>query len=278
MSSHPYYGATAALATKHHKDQIVCGAFGKLGVTIVVPEIDTDQLGTFTGEVAREGTPKEVVLRKARLGLDISGLAFGIASEGSIGPDPVVPFINSDIECMAWVDRTRDLEIVEFHRSFDIVAARTVVSSRDSLDAFLKSADFPNHALIARAENGRGEIYKGINSDERLNTALSALFKEDKKLIIESDLRAHHSPSRRRNIAVVAEKLVARLSNLCVECQCPGFGAVENIYGLPCSECGTLNERAVRGEVHGCAKCENRIEVIGKRTSIEPAECLACNP
>ena len=192
MSSHPYYGATAALATKHHKDQIVCGAFGKLGVTIVVPEIDTDQLGTFTGEVAREGTPKEVVLRKARLGLDISGLAFGIASEGSIGPDPVVPFINSDIECMAWVDRTRDLEIVEFHRSFNIVAARTVVSSRDSLDAFLKSADFPNHALTARAENGRGEIYKGINSDERLNTALSALFKEDKKDRKSTRLNSSH--------------------------------------------------------------------------------------
>ena len=278
VSTHPYYGVTAALATKHQKDQILSSAFSKLGITLLVPDIDTDLLGTFTGEIPREGTPKEVVLKKARMGLEASGLPYGVASEGSIGPDLVVPFITSDIECMAWVDTTRNLEIVEFHRSLDILAARTVVSSKDSLDEFLKSADFPHHSFIVRAENGSGEIYKGINSSERLEAALGELFKVSEKLVIESDLRAHHSPSRQRNIAAVAEKLVARLANLCKECQTPGWGEVGYLYGLECSACKNLEERAVSGKILGCGKCHYREEVMGEKKFVEPAECGVCNP
>jgi hypothetical protein len=278
VSSHPYYGVTAALATKHQKDQFVCGAFSKLGITLVVPDIDTDLLGTFTGEIAREGTPKEVVLKKARMGMNSSGLAYGVASEGSIGPDLVVPFITSDIECMAWVDSRRNLEIVEYHRSLDILAARTVVGAGDSLDEFLKSADFPNHSLIVRAENGAGEIYKGINSSERLDAALKTLFIESEKLIIESDLRAHHSPSRQRNITAVAEKLAARLLQLCKVCQTPGWGEVGYLYGLECSECRNVEARAVSGKIFGCGGCNYREEVMGEKKFVEPAECGVCNP
>jgi len=275
---HPYRGVTAAFATKHFKESVVAPVFATLEISVVVPEVDTNQLGTFTGEIPRVGTPTEVVLKKARLGIQASGLLYGIASEGSIGPDVVVPFINSDIECMAWVDTARDIEIVEFHRSLDIFSARTIVSSKDSLDEFLKSADFPHHSLIARAENGRGEIYKGINSFERLESALKALFKDSSTLVIESDLRAHHSPSRQRNIAAVAEKLVSRLSQLCVKCETPGWGEIGYLYGLECRECRNIEERAVRGRVMGCAGCEYQEEVLNEKKFVEPAECGVCNP
>ena len=276
--AHPYRGVTAAFATKHLKENVVAPAFANLEISVVVPEVDTDLLGTFTGEFPRVGTPKEVALKKARLGIQASGLPYGIASEGSIGPDVVVPFINSDIECMAWVDTARDIEIVEFHRSLDVVSARTVVSSTDSLDEFLKSADFPHHSLIARAENGSGEIHKGINSFERLESALKALFKDSSMLVIESDLRAHHSPSRQRNIAAVAEKLVSRLSQLCVKCETPGWGEISYLYGLECRECRNIEERAVRGRVMGCAGCEYQVEVLNEKKFVEPAECGVCNP
>ena len=266
--AHPYRGVTASLATKHEKEKVVAPSFARLDIALHIPAVDTDELGTFSGEIPRIGTPREVVLKKARMGMKVSGLPYGIASEGSIGPDLIVPFINSDIECIAWVDDELGIEIVEFHRSLDIVAVTSEVLSEE----FLTRAGFPEHSLIVK---GQGSVVKGINNRLQLEKVIAEL---GPTIVIESDVRAHHSPSRRRNIAAVAEKLVARLSNLCGDCKCPGFGAVENIYGLPCSECGTLNERAVRGEVHGCAKCENRIEAAGKRISIEPAECLACNP
>ena len=96
--AHPYQGITAALATKHAKEKVVAPVFASLGISLQVPDIDTDLLGTFSGEIERVGTPKEVALKKARMGMKASGLAYGAASEGSIGPDPVVPFLNSDIQ------------------------------------------------------------------------------------------------------------------------------------------------------------------------------------
>jgi hypothetical protein len=67
-------------ATKHKKDQFVFGDLSKLGIILVIPDIDTDLLGAFKGEIAREGTPKDIVLKKARLGMNSSALACGAAS------------------------------------------------------------------------------------------------------------------------------------------------------------------------------------------------------
>jgi len=278
MTAHPYSGITAAFATKHLKEKIIAPIFSQLEIEISVAKVDTDLLGTFSGEIPRVGTSREVVLKKARQGISTTGLTYALASEGSIGPDAIAPFIISDIECIAWIDETRNIEIVEFYRSFDIVAARTIVSIEDSLDNFLLQADFPRHSLIARAENDSGQIYKGINTLEELQTSLNTLAKESNKFIIESDLRAHHSPSRRRNIAQVAKILFTRISNLCSKCQTPGWGPIGNLYGLSCIECENFEERAVSGKVLGCACCEYKEEVFSDKKFIEPAECGVCNP
>ena len=86
-----------SLATKHRKEQTVSRPLRSgLGFRIVVNEqIDTDAFGTFTGEIERPGSPREVLLQKARLGMEITGLSLGIASEGSFGPHPSMPFIES---------------------------------------------------------------------------------------------------------------------------------------------------------------------------------------
>lgn len=278
MIAHPYRGITAALATKHLKEKIIAPIFSELEINIALANVDTDLLGTFTGETPRLGTPREVVLKKAREGISSTGLSFALASEGSIGPDAFAPFIISDIECMAWIDETRNIEIVEFYRSFDIVAAQTVVGIKDSLDSFLVKADFPNHSLIVRAEDGNGQIYKGISNFAQLQTSLETLAKESNKFIIESDLRAHHSPSRRRNIAEVAKILFTRISNLCRKCQAPGWGPISNLYGLLCIECDSFEERAIRGSILGCTCCEYKEELFSEKKFIEPAECGVCNP
>ena len=276
MNLHPYRGITASFATKHEKQIFVAPYFAALEISLMVPDIDTDVLGTFSGEVAREGTPKEVALKKARMGMEAAGLPHGIASEGSIGPDPIIPFMNSDIEWMAWVDTERGIEIVEFHRSLDIVAAQAVLEGSEDIEAFLKRADFPNHGLIVRAEKG-DEIFKGIRDRKALEAAMNAL-STSKKIIVESDLRSHQSPSRQKNIAAVTEKLVSRLSTLCHQCQSPGWGEVGNLYGLECSECRNFMDRAVRGKVLGCTTCDYREELLSERKFVEPAECEICNP
>ena len=53
---------------------------------VVAAEVDTDRLGTFTGEVERPGPPRETALMKARLGQRATGLPRALASEGVFGP------------------------------------------------------------------------------------------------------------------------------------------------------------------------------------------------
>ena len=272
MKLHPYRGSTAAIATKHHKEQILAPIFAELGVSLQLAAVDTDLLGTFTGEIEREGTPKEVALRKARLGMEATGLPYGLASEGSIGPDPIVPFLSSDIECLAWVDDRLGLEIVEFYRSMDIKALSINLAQIADLDEFLNKADFPNHGLIVKSKE---RVFKGINNRSQLDEILNQL---DADVIIENDLRAHFSPSRQNNIAMVAKQLAGRLAVLCDGCETPGWGVVGNLYGLECKECGGLVEKAVRGKLLGCAKCDYQKEISNDREFVEPADCQYCNP
>ncbi len=72
----PYRSRTAALATQHGKERVVARPlWAALGLIVTVPaEINTDLLGTFAGDVKRTGTPREVVIRKARLGMSASGI------------------------------------------------------------------------------------------------------------------------------------------------------------------------------------------------------------
>jgi len=64
MSTHPYSGITAAFATKHLKEKIIAPIFSQLEIEISVAKVDTDLLGTFSGEIPRVGTSREVVLKK----------------------------------------------------------------------------------------------------------------------------------------------------------------------------------------------------------------------
>lgn len=81
-----------ALATTHGKLEQIAPAFERLpDWRIVVADIDTDQFGTFSGEIERVLSPRETAIAKARAGMAAAGTAFGLASEGSIRPHPTVP-------------------------------------------------------------------------------------------------------------------------------------------------------------------------------------------
>lgn len=270
---HPYEGATAALTTKHGKAAQITPAFAELGVSIQTVELDTDQLGTFSREVPRVGSQRDTAIKKARLGMAASRLPYGIASEATIGADPIVPFLNSTIEAIAWIDSELGFELVEFHRSLAIVAVRETITSGVELGEVLTRADFPNHALIAYSDSG--EVIKGIRDHSSLQDALKRL---GGVVTIESDLRAHMSPSRQLAIAECAVKLVDRLRQRCAQCNTPGFGVIENLYGLPCESCGSKVVGALRGEVLGCAKCDFRQERTSDRKSAPARECGYCNP
>ena len=153
---HPYQGRKAALATKHQKERVLGQPLrAAVGLEVYVPaDLNTDLLGTFSGEVDRQGTPREVALRKARLGMNAAGLTLGLASEGSFGPDPQLLFVSADHELLGFVDDGLGIEVVEQILSPKTNFAHDAARTFEDLKDFLARARFPSHGLIVRPNSG----------------------------------------------------------------------------------------------------------------------------
>lgn len=276
-----YKGGKVYLPTLHKKGDLLNSAFNdRLQMNVFELSVDTDSVGTFSGEIKRSRTVHETLLKKIALAREISDGDFYVASEGSIGSDPIIPFFNSDIEELLFFDVKNNLLISERIRSFDIVIATAIYNKDFKLNSFLERADFPNHKLIIRSQTDPiGVIGKGIGSVETLHALLKQAVQDGlDDLVIESDFRAHCSPSRAKNIRECAQKLVERISSLCPDCERPGWGQVSTIKGLPCSECGEFKEAAVRALLFGCVACEFTAQGEDLATSIDPGQCDWCNP
>ena len=145
-----YAKTKAVLTTMHGKQDVIAPAMLEhAGMEVMVAtSVDTDVLGTFTGDVPRIGTMRDVAVRKARLGMQAMGISIGIASEGSFGPHPVVPFINADIELMVLVDDDHGLVLTESLVDTQTNHDEIIVGVRAELDEFLLRVGFPEHALV----------------------------------------------------------------------------------------------------------------------------------
>ena len=282
INSHPYFGKRALLTSKHRKLSLFQEAFGeKLNLRVDELPLDTDLLGTFSGEVERAAPPLQTAIKKAELGLDATGLSIGLASEGSIGADPLIPWIQSDYELAVFVDRERELIISESYKSNEIVAATITVRPGDDLSSFLVKADFPHHGLIVRTfTKDLSKSHKGIHDFATLQEAIESIAKlsPTQQVVIESDFRAMHSPSRQRNIATVATRLATRVATQCPECNTPGWGRVDYLKGVECRECGDENPDAIKAELLGCSRCDYRAPGKFLRELLDAAQCAFCNP
>lgn len=278
--SHPYSGITALLPTRHGKESAIRAGFaGILDLTIQSVDVDTDSLGTFSGEVERKLSPLQSAIAKTELAQESYGGEFFIASEGSIGHDPRIPFVVSDHEIVIFRDVARNIVITESEISFEIKAARIEITPGQPIDDFLERADFPRHGLIVKGvDHARATPIKGITDRESLDRAIEEIAANSPAVIVEHDFRAHFSPSRMAVIESAARKLALRISQLCPACSTPGYGVVDVLRGVPCSECGELNPEAVHQEKLGCHLCD--VTTLGKIicSDLPVEKCIYCNP
>ena len=276
-----YSGKQAVLTTKHQKLNLIAPHFQEiLGLELIESALDTDQLGTFSGEVLRTGTPLETSIAKARLGMAHTGSLLGIASEGTIGPDPLVPFAVSNVELVVFMDDERGIIVYEPYRSFEIAHAVTTSADGEDLQDYLIKVGFPEQKLIVRPASGSGFIEKGIGDIKLLQAAVLAAASESSNGLaqLECDYRAMHSPSRRLNISKAAQLLANRLAQICSQCQSPGFGKVTYERGLSCEGCGEFDADAITAEMKGCVSCDHT--ELGQliALTLTPDKCQFCNP
>ena len=274
---HPYSGIQIAMPTKHGKASVINKAFNHyFPVEIIEVNADTDSLGTFAGEVERIDPPLETAIKNHKL---VTGYEYTITSEGSIGSDHSIPFLISDYEILVFKDHKKDITIREAHRSFEIKAFKKEIFLGENIEETLKQYDFPNHSVIVKApEAGLILPFKGLKDLDAVNKAIEEVAKVSRRIVIESDLRANHSPSRMENIYVTAQKLAKRINTLCSTCYTPGFGVKSYEKGVNCSYCKRLNPNVVKVEILGCVNCD--LELKGKEINkeIAPDKCIWCNP
>ena len=100
-----YKNERVLLASKHEKERVIHPIFlEKIGCEIYTSDFDTDQFGTFTGEIPRAQNAYETCILKAKSAAIAADCFFSVASEGSFGPHPSIPFFASDHEIMVFVD------------------------------------------------------------------------------------------------------------------------------------------------------------------------------
>lgn len=276
----------AVLATMHKKEKVISPIFEKeVGIQLIVPKgFNSDTFGTFTGDVKRTGDQFDAARLKAEAALKFSKKTLAVASEGSFGSHPVIPFLPFNREIVLLKDSEHEIELVGVATSTEINYKGSHVYSFEEALSFAESIGFPDTGVVVKAEDTSHEsieCVKGIISPDTLREAVESLMEQskDKSVFIETDLRAMYNPKRMKVIEEAAKDLVSKMLSLCPDCSWPGFQITEKVKGLPCSWCN-LPTDVVKAHVYQCEKCgyiKKDTFPDGKETA-DPGSCNFCNP
>jgi hypothetical protein len=271
------------LATMHRKEQAIAPLLNShLGVNVAVPAgFDTDTFGTFTGDVKRPSDQLTTARLKAAAVLRQTGESLAVASEGSFGPHPQIPFVACDRELVLLIDRTHQLEIVgECLSTNTNYRSQVIHSSADAL-AFAESVGFPRHGLVVKGGEAEQILEKGItDADHLLALVEQALSQSPHRAVrLETDMRALYNPTRMTVIAQATEDLVRAIAVSCPSCRCPGFSSIKQFPGLPCSLCGTPTLLTL-SRLYRCQRCQFEQRLTGDHgfSAADPSYCPYCNP
>lgn len=277
-----FEGRTLVIASMHQKEQVLQPLLEEgLKVSVSVADgLNTDLLGTFSGEVERIADPLTTARKKGELAMELTGCDLALASEGSFGAHPATFFLPANEEWLLLQDRKNGLEIYARHLSTATNFAGQAFSSLEQLEVFTDKAGFPSHGLILRRSKDKLEgIVKGITDPNQLRTAAIQLLETHGAGYVETDMRAMFNPSRMQVIGETARLLLQKLNSSCPSCQLPGFTVTAAEPGLPCSLCGTPSSAAL-AHLLVCGHCQHQEKVVfpqGKKAE-DPQYCQVCNP
>ena len=263
------------LSSKHHKEQILNPIFEPFGTVLFVNEgFDTDDFGTFCGSIPRKEGPKYTVKEKCLAGMQFATLRQGLASEGSFGPHPNIPFLTINEEWLVYIDLDLDLEIYGRSTTIEVCHAQLHFQDAAELPTFLSNCSFGKQGLVLKNASSGQLIEKGIQEPAQLELLLQQI----PEWQIETDLRSHMNPLRQKNIAAAGKDLMERMQKRCPNCAHPDF-SVHKVSGqLACSLCFQLTDNYQFLE-YTCKYCaHHQIEERTDKKLEDPQFCNNCNP
>ena len=277
-----FKGRKLLIATKHEKEKVIAPILeNELGVKcFIAPHLDTDKLGTFTGEIERKDNPITTARNKCLMAMELTNCDLAIASEGSFGAHPSIYFVPADDELLVFIDKKNNLEIIVRELSVETNFSGSEIKTEKELQEFADNSKFPSHGLILRkSKDDFSEIVKGITNSEILNNTFQNFISKHGMAYVETDMRAMYNPTRMKVIEKATFKLLEKLNSHCPHCNLPGFDITEIQKGLPCALC-SMPTRSTLKHIYTCAKCNHsRIVVFPNHiTTEDPMYCDFCNP
>jgi hypothetical protein len=276
--------AKVCFATNHQKGTAAREPFLRiLNTQVEELQIDSDRLGTFSGEIERPGSMLDALRGKIKLAREVSRERFILVSEGSFSTAGGFGVIAQGIEMLLLDDAITGTQVIEQHISWDTNYLTAEISKLDELDSFLPRISFGSHGLVLYpcGATPSAKLFKGIFDTTLAHEAFQECLAASPvgRVMAMSDMRAHCNPTRMKAISACCELLAKRLATVCSYCGSGGFGITGTVPGLPCESCGFPTARA-RLEKHTCVVCHATTEQPrsdGKVTA-DPAECELCNP
>ena len=280
-------GQTAVLASMHGKEAVIAPLLHKaLGLHVeVCTGLDTDQFGTFSGDIPRQGTAYESAQAKIAAAFKLHPSAhIAIASEGSFAPLPAMPYLTRAQELVLLQDQRTGLEVTGLDVRLDAHFGSLISDDMESLMTFATTKLFPSHGMIViAAQNGRcaPELWldKTIATQEDLVRSLHTALKLSGQAMIQTDQRAHRNPTRMKAIESATQKLIDTYFTPCPQCQSPGYESVQALLGLPCEICHSPTS-LIASHIWHCKACG--YESITPNSKNGPYAnalyCLQCNP
>jgi len=261
---------SAVLLTRHQKATWIASALAEADFQIVEHTgFDTDQLGTFSGQIKRKKDAKATAEHKAKLACELTQSRYGLGSEGSFFLHPIAN-VTWEQEFICLLDSKKNKAVFGVSEGPATVTAQTIESTEAVHDIGLYAGEqkwmWQDTAM---------KWHKALTLQD-LHTLIT-----DKKVTfpfaIVPDYRAMHCPGRQTMIAHAANNLVHRLMSVCPQCGATDFVYEKPQTGLPCSACSLPTTQA-KGWWAECAECGYKNIKAVSETHADPVNCAFCNP
>lgn len=275
-------GRKLVIATMHQKEKVIAPLVEealKVNCATLL-HFNSDEYGMFSGEIERKDSPLATVRAKALAALALSGETLAIASEGSFGPHPAIPFVPGNEELVMLIDTKHDLEIIGKHLTVKTNFNHREITSLADLEEFKTKIAYPEHGVILKIEdnNATTRIHKDFKSVEELDRKVKEALEKKYSINAETDMRAMHNPTRMLAIEKAVLDLIEKVQSLCPECKAPGFAIKAAIPGLACEMC-RLPTQSAKAYLYECKKCNHTHEKSKEGVYFEDAMyCDHCNP
>jgi hypothetical protein len=270
------------VATKHQKDAILSNVLSDAlqWEFLPTPTIDTDQLGTFSGEIPRHLSPLEAAKAKIALLPANTNATIFIANEGTFTAHPQIPFLTANIELIYVYDNLNNWEFHIYHIDTEHTAFEQAFTQTAEALQIAEENGFPQQAMIITLKKNEviQTVCKGLQTPTDLQEALRTVeqYDETYEKIISADLRAMYNPTRQKVIQRTAEKLLQALQTVCPQCNTPAFLPNETEKGLPCEWCGNPTDLVIK-EISSCKSCAYTVTKTHTHKA-NPMYCMYCNP